>query len=150
MPSPPPDPTTPKAASRAGPAAMDAAHGTFAGIRRAAPPSLRPAADILRAIIRSLDRACVEVAWPRQRIASFGVGPRKMSEHYAYIGVHRSHLNLGFYHGASLEDPCGILEGAGKRLRHVKIRGVAAAQKPAIRALLAQAIEDRRRRPHDP
>jgi hypothetical protein len=155
MPSPPPDPKNPDAARRAGrkgravPAAADETHGTFAQVRPAAPPSLRPVADFLRALITSLDKACVEVAWPRQQIASFGVGPRKMSQHYAYIGVHRSHLNLGFYHGASLEDPAGILEGAGKSLRHVKIRGMAAARNPAVRALLVQAIADRRRRPAD-
>lgn len=129
---------------------MQGTRGAFAQIRSAAPPSLRPVADFLRALITSLDEACVEAAWPRQGIASFGVGPRKMSQHYAYIGVHGSHLNLGFYHGASLEDPAGILEGTGKRLRHVKVSGMAAAGNPAIRALLVQAIADRRRRQAGP
>lgn len=101
--------------------------------------------DFLRTRIAQLDRSRVELAWPRQGIASFGVGPRKMSQHYAYIGVHRSHVNLGFYHGASLRDPDGLLEGAGRRLRHVKIGDLADARRPAIRALLARAIAERRR-----
>ena len=153
MPSARTNPTTqdaaPRAARKGGArrVANGGTHGGFAQVRAAAPPSLRPVADFLRALITSLDRGCVEVVWPRQQIASFGVGPRKMSQHYAYIGVHRSHLNLGFYHGASLGDPAGILEGSGKRLRHVKIRGMAAARRPAIRALLLRAIADRRRRP---
>lgn len=121
------------------------AHGTFTTVRAAAPAALRPVADFLRKLIVSLDKACVEVVWVRQKIASFGVGPKKMSQHYAYIGVHASHVNLGFYRGASLRDPAGLLEGTGKNLRHVKVRGLDEARNPAIRELLVQAIADRRR-----
>jgi hypothetical protein len=124
---------------------MKGTHGTFSEVRSAACPRLRPVADFLRGLITSLDKACVEVVWPRQEIASFGVGPRKMSQHYAYIGVHNAHLNLGFYHGAALGDPSGLLEGTGKGLRHVKISDMAGARKPAIKALLKRAIADRRR-----
>jgi hypothetical protein len=47
-----------------------------------------------------------------------------MTEHYAYIGVQKSHVNLGFYYGAILPDPDGLLEGRGKKLRHLKIRSL--------------------------
>jgi Domain of unknown function (DU1801) len=127
------------------PPPADESRGTFSQIRAAASPPLRPVVDFLRRRIGELDRAHVAVVWPRQAIASFGVGPRKMTQHYAYIGVHRSHVNLGFYHGASLRDPAGLLEGTGKSLRHVKICGMADARRPGIRALLAQAIADRAR-----
>jgi hypothetical protein len=66
-----------------------------------------------------------------------------MTEHYAYIGVQGSHVNLGFYHGASLPDPAQLLEGTGKELRHVKLRSVADSERPAIAALLREAIADR-------
>jgi hypothetical protein len=68
-----------------------------------------------------------------------------MSQHYAYIGVQKSHLNLGFYHGASLKDPDGLLEGTGKKLRHVKISEMEEAKSPAVESLLIQAIADRKR-----
>jgi hypothetical protein len=58
-------------------------------------------------------------------------------------------VNLGFYHGASLKDPAGLLEGTGKKLRHVKLRGMAEARNPAIESLLIQAIADRRRHLND-
>jgi hypothetical protein len=119
-------------------------HGTFAQVRAAASPSLRPLCDFLRRLITNLDETCVEVVWPKQKIASFGVGPKKMTQHYAYIGIQKSHLNLGFYHGALLEDPAGLLEGTGKNLRHVKLHDVAEAKNPAIRALLIEAIINRR------
>ena len=68
-----------------------------------------------------------------------------MSEHYAYVAAQASYVNLGFYHGASLSDPAGLLEGTGKKLRHVKIREVSDVKNPAIAALLRHAIADRKR-----
>jgi hypothetical protein len=124
---------------------MNSTHGTFNDIVVSAGPELRPICESLRRLIVSLHKDFVEVVWPRQRIASFGVGPKKMTEHYAYIAVLSSHVNLGFYHGASLTDPSGLLEGTGKNLRHIKLRDVVSAKRPAISALLRAAIADRKR-----
>lgn len=124
---------------------MNVTHSTFAPVRAAALPALRPLCDYLRMLVAGLDPAYVEVVWPRLTIASYGVGPKKLSQHYAYLGVQRTHVNLGFYHGASLPDPAGLLEGTGKRLRHVKLRSLAEAKRPAVKALLRAAIADRRR-----
>ncbi len=120
-------------------------HGRFEDILVKARPELRPICQSLRGAIASLHKGHVEIVWPRQRIASYGVGPRKMSDHYAYIAVQGSHVNLGFYHGAGLVDPAGLLEGTGKKLRHVKIRSLGASKDPAVTALLRQAIADRKR-----
>jgi hypothetical protein len=118
-------------------------HGEFKDVLAAASPELRPVFEALRSLIGSTHEGFVEVVWPKQRIASFGVGPKKMTQHYAYIAVQPSHLNLGFYHGASLEDPEGLLEGKGKELRHIKVRDLAATQNPAIRGLLCRSIAER-------
>jgi hypothetical protein len=120
-------------------------HGSFDDILGAAGPELRPLCRALRSLVASLDKDFVEVVWPRQEIASFGVGPRKMTEHYAYISLQKSYVNLGFYHGASLRDPARLLEGTGKRLRHVKIRDAAAVKSAAIAVLLREAIHDRKK-----
>jgi hypothetical protein len=124
---------------------MNPKHGTFKEILKSAPPELRPICESLRRVIVSLHKDHVEVVWPRQKIASFGVGPKKMTEHYAYIMVLGSHVNLGFYHGTSLSDPSGLLDGNGKSLRHVKVRDAVSAKHPAIKALLREAIADRKR-----
>jgi hypothetical protein len=120
-------------------------HGAFDDLLRAAGPRLRPLCQALRNLVAALDGDFVEVVWPRQEIASFGVGPKKMTEHYAYIGVHRSYVNLGFYHGALLKDPTCLLEGTGKRLRHVKIHNPAEVMNAALAELLREAIEDRKK-----
>jgi len=119
-------------------------HGAFEDILATARPEIRSICEALRHLIGSLHTGFVEVVWPRQRTASFGIGPKKMSEHYAYIAVQRAHVTLGFYHGASLVDPEKLLEGSGKKLRHIKVRGVALTRSPVISDLLQQAIQDRK------
>src|SRR5262245_58973487 len=58
-----------------------------------------------------------------------------------YIGVLKDHVNLGFHNGASLRDPYGLIEGTGKRMRHIKIRHMDDVLNPAIRMYLQQAAE---------
>jgi len=41
---------------------------------------------------------------------------------FGYVNVFTSHVNVGFFHGASLEDPARILQGTGRFMRHVKAR----------------------------
>ena len=124
---------------------MNQTHGKFEDILAIATPELRPICESLRRVIVSLDSDFVEVVWPQLKISSFGVGPKKMTEHYAYIALLSSHVNLGFYHGALLTDPSRLLEGTGKNLRHVKVRDVASSKSQAIKALLREAIADRKR-----
>jgi hypothetical protein len=83
---------------------MNPTHDKFNDISAGAKPELRAICESLRRSIVSLHEDTVEVVW---KIAGFGVGPKKMSEHYAYIAVQGSHVNLGFYYGASMSDPSG-------------------------------------------
>jgi hypothetical protein len=41
---------------------------------------------------------------------------------FAYVNTFKSHVNAGFFNGAALSDPVGLLEGSGKRMRHVKLK----------------------------
>ena len=41
---------------------------------------------------------------------------------FCYVGVYTAHVNVGFFQGASLPDPARLLQGAGKRMRHVKLK----------------------------
>jgi hypothetical protein len=41
---------------------------------------------------------------------------------FGYVNSFKSHVNVGFFYGAMLEDPTGLLEGSGKRMRHVKLK----------------------------
>lgn len=61
---------------------------------------------------------------------------------FAYVNAFRAHVNVGFFHGASLPDPAGLLEGSGRFMRHVKLRPGTAADGEALEALIAAAYRD--------
>jgi hypothetical protein len=61
---------------------------------------------------------------------------------FAYVNAFRAHVNVGFFHGASLPDPSGLLQGSGKYMRHVKIRPEAAVNEPALETLIASSYRD--------
>jgi hypothetical protein len=65
---------------------------------------------------------------------------------FAYVDAFTAHVNVGFFHGAALADPAGLLEGSGKRMRHVKLRGGEPADAAALEALIATAYRDMRDR----
>jgi hypothetical protein len=98
--------------------------GSFDDIVALSTDATRPICLRLRALVVSLHKDAYEIVWPKHRIASYGVGPKKMTEHYAYIGVQKSHVNLGFYYGASLPDADGVLEGTGIATRKDSFAGV--------------------------
>jgi hypothetical protein len=61
---------------------------------------------------------------------------------FAYVNAFAAHVNVGFFHGAALDDPARLLEGTGKRMRHVKLRWGEDVNEPALRALIAAAYRD--------
>jgi hypothetical protein len=111
----------------------------FDDIINQADPKVRELEIRAKALIQEVMPEVVEVAWPRQRIAGYGVGPKKMSEQFCYIAVFKDRINLGFYYGAELPDPEGLLEGTGELLRHVKISALEQLEDPALRRLLEAA-----------
>jgi hypothetical protein len=61
---------------------------------------------------------------------------------FGYVNVFTSHVNVGFFQGASLPDPARLLQGAGKRMRHVKLRPGTAANAAALSKLIETAYLD--------
>jgi hypothetical protein len=119
--------------------------GTFDQIIEGCDPPIAAIASALKARIVAMHRDHVEIVWPRMKIASYGIGPKKMSEHYAYIAPQTKYVNLGFYHGAALKDPAGMLEGAGKNLRHVKVRSLSEVSKTELGDLLKASLAEIKR-----
>ncbi|SDK44703.1 hypothetical protein SAMN05421823_102753 [Catalinimonas alkaloidigena] len=119
-------------------------YGQFHEILIDATPPVQDLAFELRTLIQEVYPDVVEVPWPRQRITGFGIGPKKMSEHFCYIAVHRHHINLGFNHGGCLDDPTGLLGGEGKKFRHIKLATPDDIDHGALRQLLEIALYERR------
>lgn len=65
---------------------------------------------------------------------------------FAYVNVFKAHINVGLFNGASLDDPQGLLEGGGKRMRHVKLRPGQGVDEEALRMLIVAAYGDVKRK----
>jgi hypothetical protein len=61
---------------------------------------------------------------------------------FGYVNAFTSHVNVGFYHGAVLADPANLLEGTGKRMRHVKLKPGRKLNEAALRDLIDAAYAD--------
>ena len=61
---------------------------------------------------------------------------------FGYVNVFKAHVNVGFFLGAELQDPAGLLEGNGKRMRHVKLKPGRPLDTPALIALIDAAYLD--------
>ncbi len=56
-----------------------------------------------------------------------------------YISPMEKYVTLGFLFGARLDDKHHLLEGSGKRARHIKIRTLEEARNPAVKDLVKAA-----------
>jgi len=65
---------------------------------------------------------------------------------FAYVNAFTAHVNVGFFRGAEIADPAGLLEGTGKFMRHVKLRPVRDVDTVALRKLIETAYADMKRR----
>jgi hypothetical protein len=61
---------------------------------------------------------------------------------FGYVNAFKAHVNVGFFHGASLRDPGRLLEGSGKYMRHVKLKPGTPVDGKALAALVAAAYAD--------
>ena len=61
---------------------------------------------------------------------------------FGYVNAFTSHVNVGFFQGASLPDPARLLQGSGKFMRHVKLRPGTATDGAALTRLIERAYSD--------
>lgn len=96
--------------------------------------------DVLRSIARrwfDVMRSCgpdvTEVLHDGQPTACVGGAA------FAYVAAFKEHVNVGFFPGASLDDPGGLLEGNGRFMRHARLLPYESADEPALRELILAA-----------
>lgn len=61
---------------------------------------------------------------------------------FGYVNVFSSHVNIGFFHGATLDDPRRMLQGDGRFMRHVKASPASLPDEAALKALIEAAYVD--------
>src|SRR6185369_1551875 len=65
---------------------------------------------------------------------------------FAYVNAFKAHVNVGFFRGAEIADPDGLLEGTGKFMRHVKLSPERDVDATALMKLIETAYTDMKRR----
>lgn len=94
----------------------------------------------LRALVLEEMAPCHENIYDAYNAVAIGYGPTdRLSDGIFHIAVYAKGVNLGFNHGAALADPAGLLEGAGKQIRHIKIRTPSDLERSEVRAYMRRA-----------
>lgn len=60
---------------------------------------------------------------------------------FAYIKAFKSAVNFGFWRGVDIDDPGGLLQGSGEKMRHVKLTDLDDIDKPAFTEFIQQAVK---------
>jgi len=123
----------------------DTSRGTFEDVIRNSKLPVAAIAHKLRNLIAEVYPDVVEVPRPAEQHVGYGVGPDKITQIFGYICPMPEYVRLGFYYGAALPDPKRVLEGAGKRLRHIEIYLLSDVEGPEVRQLLKAAVQERKK-----
>ncbi len=104
------------------------------------PTSTQELARGLRRKLVKILPPCIEIVWD----AINTVGPsygftEKNADHFIHLPVYTNYVNIGFSHGALLNDPQGRLKGSGARIRHIRLNQVEDLDDPYLYDLIQQA-----------
>lgn len=105
-------------------------------------PIVRETALHLRELVLRLAPDAIETVDAPDHLLAYGWSERMRDLVFA-IAPHTAHVNLQLADGALLPDPTGIVEGTGKRIRHVKCRSTDDVARPAVRDLIEAQIAAR-------
>ena len=96
----------------------------------------------LRTLVLEEMAPCYENIYDAYSAVAIGYGTSdRLRDGIFHIAVYSKHVNLGFNEGATLQDPKGILQGSGNRIRHIQIKTPEDIKRPAIRSYIRRALK---------
>jgi hypothetical protein len=94
----------------------------------------------LRTLVLEEMAPCYENIYDAYSAVAIGFGTSdRLRDGILHIAVYTKHVNLGFNEGATLDDPKGILQGDGNRIRHIQIKASEDIERPAVRLYIRRA-----------
>jgi len=112
-------------------------------------PEVEALAQAVLAKMRKRLPGAIELVYDNYNALAIGFGPNERASDAIFsIALFPRWVSLFFLHGASLNDPHKLLKGSGKVVRHIVLKNAAVLDQPAVRALMAQALQDAK--PLDP
>src|SRR5262245_36115762 len=105
------------------------------------PPAIQSLTLGARTLIHGEVAPCHEHIFnmPRTVALVYSATSKVIADGVCVVTAWRQHVTLGFSRGIDLADPAGLLQGAGKAMRHVRLQSLEDLGRPEIRALLRQA-----------
>ena len=109
------------------------------------PMAVRPIVQAARRTVKAVAPRAKEIAYRSQpprssrsmwKLARYAIG----DAYVVAIGTYPKYASLFFFRGRELDDGSGLLEGAGKALRYIKLRAPADAQRPAVKRMVRKAF----------
>jgi hypothetical protein len=107
---------------------------------RSRPPELAPIVRTWFELMRKCGKDVRELMHDGCPVACVGDAA------FGYVNAFTAHVNVGFFQGAGLDDPADLLQGTGKRMRHVKLRPDSGVDAASLQRLIEDAYVDMRRR----
>ena len=124
----------------AAPSAVTPARQLDGFIARFSPPMAKLTKAVLKKMRERLP-GTVEMVYDKANALAIGFCPdERASSVITSIAVYTNWINLYFFEGDSLPDPDGILQGTGTMVRYVRLTRVADLDRPAVKAVMAEAI----------
>lgn len=102
------------------------------------PPEIRAICQRLRDMVARQAPGAIETLFARHNTIGYALSENRR-DLILYICPLAGWVRLGFYYGGGLADPDHLIEGAGKRLRHSKVRALEQASDPALAQVTAAA-----------
>jgi hypothetical protein len=116
-------------------------HPQLLGFLTAYDPSIAELALALREIVLEEAPDAAESIYQVYTVAIWFGFSDKMKDMFCYIATNARHINLGFPRGAALPDPNRVLEGEGKKMRHIKFASQRDLERPFVRRYIRAAME---------
>jgi hypothetical protein len=94
-----------------------------------------------RATLRKRFPTAIEQVYDNYNFLAIGFcTTERTSDCIVALAAQAKGVSLSFYYGASLPDPCGILQGNGNQNRFIRLEDVATLANPDVQTLLAAAV----------
>ena len=108
-------------------------------------PEVRSELRAARTRLRSMFPRGYELVYDNYNALVFGFSPTEStSEAFISVAGYPKWVTLFFLRGVDLHDPKGLLQGAGKQVRSIRLNSARQLAQPAVKALIAQAMEPHR------
>ena len=119
----------------------DALHPDFEQRLSDHEPDLQRLYRDIRRYVLSVSGNCNELLYHSHALTSVYTLSDKLKDAFCHIAIYSKHINLGFNSGALLDDPAGILEGTGTKIRHITLRNRDGLDRAEVTHMLERSVD---------